>query len=57
MLWDYIFEADLFGHNLSTAQTKKNVKAVSGIIYGPNSVTKSKEQAQRKPTFRQLRSK
>ena len=55
MLWDYVFEADLFSHNLSPAQVKKNVKAVSGVIYGPNSVTKAKQSEQRKPTFRQMR--
>lgn len=55
MLWDYIFEADLFGHNLSASQQKKNVKSVSGIIYGPNSTTKLAQSTQRKPTFRQLR--
>jgi len=57
MLWDYMFEADLFSHNLSPAQTKKNVKAVSGIIYGPNSVTLAKDKKERKPTFRQMRGK
>jgi hypothetical protein len=57
MLWDYMFEADLFSHNLSPAQSKKNVKAVSGIIYGPNSVTLAKDKKQRKPTFRQMRGK
>ena len=57
MLWDYVFEADLFSHNLSPSQVKKNVKAVSGIIYGPNSTTKAKQTAQRKPTFRQMRGK
>tara|TARA_R110000782_G_scaffold205827_1_gene294137 strand:+ start:52 stop:948 length:897 start_codon:yes stop_codon:yes gene_type:complete len=56
MLWDYIFQAPLFAHNLSPAQSKKNVKAVSGIIYGPNSITKANDSLQRKPTFRQMRS-
>ena len=57
MLWDYIFETDLFSHNLSDKQIKKKVKAVSGIVYGPNSVTQAKQTAQRKPTFRQMRGK
>lgn len=57
MLWDYIFETDLFSHNLSDRQIKKKVKAVSGIVYGPNSVTKAKQTAQRKPTFREMRKK
>ena len=57
MMWDYIIEADLFSHNLSPSQTKKNVKAVSGILYGPNSVTLKKDKLERKPTFRQMRDK
>lgn len=55
MLWDYLVECDLFTHNLSPAQTRKNVKAVSGILYGPDSVTLKKERKERKPTFRQMR--
>lgn len=57
MMWDYVVDADLFSHNLSAAQIKKNVKAASAVIWGPNSVTKAKQTAQRKPTFRQMRGK
>lgn len=57
MLWDYFVETDLFSHNLSSSQIKKNVKAQSAVIWGPNSVTKQKQTAQRKPTFRQMRNK
>jgi hypothetical protein len=56
MLWDYIIETDLFSHDLSANQKRKNVKAVSGIIYGPNSTTKLADASKRKPTFRQMRS-
>jgi hypothetical protein len=57
MMWDYIVEADLFSHNLSPAQKKQNVKAVSAVLWGPNSVSKAKQTSQRKPTFRQMRGK
>lgn len=58
MLWEYVIkDIELTDSLLTAKQIKQNTKAVSGIIYGPCSVSKAKWQKQAQPTFKQRRNK
>ena len=53
MLWEYLIKDIPLIDSLRTErQIKQNVKCVSGIIYGPNSVAQAKWKERAKPTFK-----
>ena len=53
MLWEYIIaDIELVDSILTEKQKRDNVKGVSGVIYGPNSVSRAEWQKRAKPTFK-----
>jgi hypothetical protein len=56
MLWEYyIGDCELTDSILTKKQIADNVKAVSGVIYGPNSVSRAEWQKRARPTFKNRR--
>lgn len=53
MLWEYVIkDIPLIDSLLTDRQKKQNIRGVSGILYGPNSVTQAKWQERARPTFK-----
>lgn len=58
MLWEYVItDIELVDSILTKKQIADNVKAVSGVIYGPNSVSRAEWQKRARPTFKSRKSK
>jgi hypothetical protein len=54
MLWEYLItDIELTDSLVNAKQKTNNVKAVSGVIYGPNSVSRAEWQKRARPTFKQ----